>query len=335
MVYQVKDPALIGKLYLGLGRVDVYIHAAQAQIQVQDAGRIAPGEQGVFVSLLQSGLQQLGLDETAVAEEILGGPVAPPRGGGGHEAGDLHPLVLAPAGQQGGGQLPAQQGVGAGVLPPVAGGEELLAAVPDQAHGDLRPSQGAAQRGLHAGGGFAPVGFQELEPGGGVVKQIPHDHGGTLRAAHRSHLVDLPGGEGHQGALVVAPAAGAQLDVGHGGDGGQSLTPEAHGADGLQPPLVPELGGGVAQESDPGVLGGHAAAVVGDADIGHAAPADLHGDVPGAGVKGVLHQLLDDGGGPLHHLARGDQIRHMGRQNIDNRHMITSLAIPDGEGYYT
>ena len=81
----------------------------------------------------------------------------------------------------------------------------------------------------------------------------------------------------------------------------------------------------MAQEGHARVLGRHAAAVVGDADIGRAAPADLHGHVFGPGVEGVLHQLLDHGGRALHHLARGDQIRHMRGEYVNDWHKITSL----------
>ena len=78
----------------------------------------------------------------------------------------------------------------------------------------------------------------------------------------------------------------------------------------------------MAQKGHPGVLRGHTAAVVGDADIGGAAGAELHRDVFGPGVKGVFHELLHHGGGALHHLAGGDEIRHMGRENVDDRHKI-------------
>ena len=40
------------------------------------------------------------------------------------------------------------------------------------------------------------------------------------------------------------------------------------------------------------------------------------------GFLSILHKLLDDGGGALHHLAGGDQIRHMGREYVDDRHGI-------------
>ena len=41
-------------------------------------------------------------------------------------------------------------------------------------------------------------------------------------------------------------------------------------------------------------------------------PLDLHRHGGGPGVNGVFHQLLHDAGRALHHLAGGDQIRHMG-----------------------
>ena len=54
--------------------------------------------------------------------------------------------------------------------------------------------------------------------------------------------------------------------------------------------------------------GRHAGAV-----ILHHHPADAallqgHGDAGGAGVEGVLHQLLHHRGRPLHHLAGGDAV---------------------------
>ena len=58
--------------------------------------------------------------------------------------------------------------------------------------------------------------------------------------------------------------------------------------------------------------GGDAAAVVGNPDEAHAAVLDLHGQGVRPGVDSVLHELLDHRRGPLHHLAGGDQIGHVG-----------------------
>ena len=125
---------------------------------------------------------------------------------------------------------------------------------------------------------------------------------------------------------------GEKLDLAHGGDGGEGLAAKAHGADGLQARLVTELGGGVAHEGDARVLGGHALAVVLDSYIGRAAVADLDGNAVGACVKGVLHELLDDGGGALHHLAGGDHIRHVRGEDVDFGHSITFLTASLSEG---
>ena len=43
-------------------------------------------------------------------------------------------------------------------------------------------------------------------------------------------------------------------------------------------------------------------------------------DPPGAGVDGVLDQLLDDRGGPLDDFARGDLVGEVGRQPMDPGH---------------
>ena len=265
----------------------------------------------------------------------MGAPVAPASGRGGHKAPDAHIVLLAFTAEQVFGHVPAQQRVHAGVHPPVSGREKFFLSIPQKAEGNLRVSQSAAQGRLQAGRGLAPVRLQKLQPGGGIVKQPPHDHGGALRAAPGPHVLNIPGGEGDPGSLPVPPAAGDQFDFRHGGDGRQGLAPEAHGADGLQSPLVTELGGGVPQKGHPGVLRRHAAAVIGDADAGGASILDGHGDVFGSGIQGVFHQLLDDGSRALHHLAGGDHVSHMGGEYIDNRHGLSSCKRVVLKTHYT
>ena len=188
-------------------------------------------------------------------------------------------------------------------------------------------AQGAAEGGLDAGGGLAAVGFQEFQPGGGVVEKTGYFHGAALRAAPGAHLLDIPGGEGDAGALAVSPAAGSELYLRHGGDGGQGLAPKAHGAYGLKALLVMELGGGVAEKGHACVLRGHAAAVVADSDKGGSPVLHLHGDVFRPGVYGVFHQLLYNGGGAFHHFAGGYHIRHLGGEYIYNRHWQSSRKL--------
>ena len=118
--------------------------------------------------------------------------------------------------------------------------------------------------------------------------------------------------QGEGGPQILLRRAGEQLDAGDGGDGRQSLPPEAQGADGLQIVLGAQFAGGVAEEGGLRLGGGDAAAVVGNPDEAHAAVLDLHSQGVRPGVDSVLHELLDHRRGPLHHLAGGDQIGHVG-----------------------
>ena len=77
-------------------------------------------------------------------------------------------------------------------------------------------------------------------------------------------------------------------------------------------------------------FGVDAAAVVDDADEGDAALVGLDRDARGAGVEGVLDQLLDDGGRALDHLARGDAAGDFRREH-SNRHADAILAVVRGE----
>jgi hypothetical protein len=76
----------------------------------------------------------------------------------------------------------------------------------------------------------------------------------------------------------------------------------------------------VALEGEQGVVAAHALAVVGYANQLAAAAFDLHLDARGAGVQGILQQLLYYGGRTVNHLARSDLIGDLVRKNADAAH---------------
>ena len=80
----------------------------------------------------------------------------------------------------------------------------------------------------------------------------------------------------------------------------------------------------MAEKRPPGILGSHAAAVVCHSQEGHAAVADLNGDLGGSRVHGVFQQLLGHGGRPLYDFTGGNQIGDMGGKLNDLWHSITS-----------
>ena len=105
----------------------------------------------------------------------------------------------------------------------------------------------------------------------------------------------------------------------------QRLPPEPQRADGLQIADITQLARGVLLDGPPDLGLGHADAVVGDDDAVGAAGLDGDVDAGRVGVEGVFDQLLDDGGGPLDHLAGGDAVARLRVEFADVRaHVVIS-----------
>ena len=78
------------------------------------------------------------------------------------------------------------------------------------------------------------------------------------------------------------------------------------------------------------------AAVVGHLDAVDAAGVERDGDAGGAGVERVLHQLLHRGRGALDHLAGGDAVDGVGREDADRGHAVRpALAAGRKQRFHT
>jgi hypothetical protein len=147
------------------------------------------------------------------------------------------------------------------------------------------------------------LGFQELAPRRRAEEQLAHLDAGALAAGGRLQLA----------AAGVQPTGLGRIDraaddggFGHRGDGGQRLAAEAHGGHAFELGQRADLAGGVALEGQRQLLGRDAAAVVLDHDGPDAAGHQPHGDLVGARIQRVVHQLAHHRGRALHHLAGGD-----------------------------
>ena len=103
------------------------------------------------------------------------------------------------------------------------------------------------------------------------------------------------------------------------GDGGQRLAAKAQ-CDDLLDILIRQLGRGVPLQREGDSLWRHAATIVGHLDALQPAVGQADGDVAGAGIHRVFHQLLQRGGGALHHLASGDAVNQGVWQAADGGH---------------
>ena len=120
------------------------------------------------------------------------------------------------------------------------------------------------------------------------------------------------GGAQLAGAAIEEKCAGLARDareqahLRHGTDGGQRLAAETHGAHRFQAGQAFDLAGGVAPQGDGEFLARDALAVVFHADEAHAARAQPHRHLRGAGVEGVVDQFTHHGRGSFDHLAGRD-----------------------------
>ena len=299
--------------------MDVDVHRADGQGENENAAGVPARHHLIGVGLLQGGGHQLGPDGTAVDEKLLIAPVAAGGRGLGDEAREGEGIPFALHRDHIHGQLAAIDLVDRAQQVAVAGGFEEHFAVLNQAEGHVRMGQRLALDGPRHLGGLDGIPLHKFQPGRGVVEEVPDHDGGAVGAAGGPFVQDPSRLQMEADALGLG-GLGQQIDLGHRRDGGQGLAPEAQGADGGQILLGAELAGGVAEKGGLHIGGVDAAAVVRDPEIGHAAVLNLHGDLLGPGVQGVFHQLLGRRGGPLHHLAGGNQIRHMAVQLQNFRH---------------
>ena len=303
--------------------MDVHVYRRSGDLQVQHTGGEFAHHQLVPVGLLQSGDEQLGFDRPVIDEEGLQVPAGPGIGRLGDEAGEFVFFPLALHRHHPGG-FPAVDAVDGGLQAAGTRGGQQKLPVPDQLDGAARVGQGLE---LDGGGHTGPlyrVCLHEFHSGGGIVEQVANDDGGAVRASGLRLLGDFASLQVEADTSEILGWLGHQVHPADGGDGGQSFPSEPHGANDCQVLCRAQLRGGMAEKRPSGILGSHAAAVVRHSQEGHAAVADLNGDLGGSRVHGVFQQLLGHGGRPLHDFTGGNQIGNMGGKLNDLWHSITS-----------
>ena len=157
-------------------------------------------------------------------------------------------------------------------------------------------------RGVHLGGGGARLGLQMLARDGTVAVNVGGADGraDAARLMRRAHFEALAGGE-ERTARDRRSARGARddLELRDGCYAVQRLAAKAerHWRATLQLGERGELRGGIAFADEEQLVGIHATTIVAHAD-GKGRHVKRDGDVSRAGVNGVAHELLDNGGKP-------------------------------------
>ncbi len=166
--------------------------------------------------------------------------------------------------------------------------------VAEAADGDGGIGHGEIAEPFHAAGLLGCWGAEEFSAGGGVEEEVADfDHCSDGAAGGDGVLVLIAGGVDFS-AFVVIFGSGLDGEARDRGDGSEGLASETHGGDLVEVVGFGDFAGGVGGEGELDLVGGDAAAVVGDADEFDAALLEFDGDLGCAGVDGVFDEFFED-----------------------------------------
>ena len=299
------------KFHFRLGRMDIHIHCGGRKSQMQYAGGEFAHHDLISVGFFQCCHQQLGLHRAVIDKEGL----QIPAGAGIRGLGDVaRQGVLLPAAfhLHHFCTFPAVNAVNGSFQSTGSGGGKGLLSVPDEGEGHLGVCQGLHLHGSGYPAAFDRICFHEFHSGGGIKEQVTDDDSGAIGASGLGFFGNGAGFQMQTGACDRAGGFSHQVNAADGCDGGQGFATETHGGNSGQILSGAQLAGCMAQEGGFGILGSHAAAVVGDPQEGHAAITNLNGHLGRTGIHSIFQQLLDNGCRPFHHLTGGDEVGNMG-----------------------
>ncbi len=302
---------------LGLRRMHVHVQLVRRQVEPQRHHRMASHGDHVAIGDAHRALQHRIGDRPAVDRQRLrrrGGAGDRRRAG---EAGDAQRPAFARHRDHRLRRLRAEQrrdALGA-VLPRQVERDAAVAFQPERHLG--RGQRQAAHRGL----GVVRLGarmLEELAPRRGGEEQVAHHHARPHGAGGGRDIRDRAALDADLRGVRRTGRARGDGEPRRGADRGQRLAAEAQGGD-VHQVVVGQLRGGVAQHRQRQAVRVHAAAVVGHLDAVDAAGVERHRDPRRTRVERVLHQLLHRRRRALDHLAGGDAIDGVGRQDADRR----------------
>ena len=302
------DFAAIAKAHFDLGGVHVDVHTRRVHLDIEGVDGLLVAMQHIFISGTGRVGQHLVAHKAAVDIAKLMVRARARSIGHTSAAGDMQGACPVIDGDGIFDEVIAQhiaQAAGDGFVWCAAGGAPLLdqlAFVPDgKAH--IRARQRMAAHGFNAVGQLGRIRLEEFAARRGGEEQFLDFYRRALIAGRRAQLATA--GIEQKGGLLPSRA---REDGGlrHRGNSGQRFATETHGGHGFQVMQVGNLAGGVAAQGHGQLVTRYAAAIVFHRNQAHATGQQAHGDLAGAGVQRVVHQLAHGRGGAFHHLASGD-----------------------------
>ena len=168
------------------------------------------------------------------------------------------------------------------------------------------------------------VRLQELPPRRQVVEDVVDLDARAFGRADFGDRRDRAAVDADLGPALLSPRARPQHEMRHRRDRRQRLSSKPHRRDRGEIVGAADLARRMTLDRQARVLRLHPLAIVVDAHLLLAAELDVNRDARGAGVDGVLDELLDDRGGTFDDFAGGDLIGEVGGQPVDLAHARSS-----------
>lgn len=172
------------------------------------------------------------------------------------------------------------------------------------------------------GGSF----LEEAAAGRGVEEQVVDFHHGAWGAAAFAVGDDASAVAFEFSSDGDVLGAGADAELGDGGDGSECFAAESEGADVVEVCVGANFAGRVAGDCEQHVVGVDAFAVIRDANEFEATGLDVDIDAGGEGVDAVFQQLFDHAAGALNDLPGGNAIDHVSIELLDACHIGDPLV---------
>ncbi len=165
-----EDLTFAVKLHLGFGRMDVDVHGAGAESQVNGTAGELAHHFLIAIGLLQGGHHGAGLHISAVHKEVLVAATATTASGQGGEPLHRHILPTATDRHKAQGEIATQHGVEGGFQTAIPWCLHLLLAVTDEADSDFRVGEGGTLDGGEDRRTLGGIFFDKFQPSRCVIK---------------------------------------------------------------------------------------------------------------------------------------------------------------------
>ena len=326
--YCTADRVIILEADFPFGGMNIDIHIFGRHVDEKDRRCITPRIGQRSITVFQAPVDCRCFDRTAVDKCPLFVTGVACEAGCGDETGDVHIIFLMIHRPHIFGKLFPEKFTDACRRSRRTGRVESQTAIQPQFKTDLPAGQGHGDDHFLDVVGLGRRGTEEFPPCRSIVKEITHQHGRADCSRRRSRAEKLAALDFDADTFDSIGGTGGHGETADRSDRRQSLSAETKCCDMVDLLFGEKFACAVRFQTEQGIIGIHAAAVIADADQAAARPFDFDADAFCSGINGVFHQFFYYGSGAFNDFACGDTVAQLLRHDSDFAHF--SSPLPSG-----